>query len=144
MPPQTKIVPPPKRGLCTKEINRLGATGVQIEALGSQNSTYRHRIREQEPFFRNFCGLIPDFMKLRVYVGTKTFLFVFFFWSSPFSFHPHSRIHINKVLVPPQNSFILFQSRYPGAGSALKIASYAFSKEVLHQVVTDAPSNYCK
>ena len=56
----------PKRELCPIEINRLGATGVQIEALGSQNSTYRHRIREQEPFFRNFCGLIPDFMKLRV------------------------------------------------------------------------------
>ena len=30
MPPQTKIVPP-KRGLCPEEINRLGATGVQIE-----------------------------------------------------------------------------------------------------------------
>ena len=29
--PQTKIVPP-KRGLCPEEINRLGATGVQIEA----------------------------------------------------------------------------------------------------------------
>ena len=29
--PQTKIVPP-KRGLCSEEINRLGATGVQIEA----------------------------------------------------------------------------------------------------------------
>ena len=30
-PPQTKIVPP-KRGLCPKEIHRLGAVGVQIEA----------------------------------------------------------------------------------------------------------------
>ena len=30
--PQTKIVPLPKRGLCPKEIYRLGATGVQIEA----------------------------------------------------------------------------------------------------------------
>ena len=29
--PQTKIVPP-KRGLCPKEINRLRATGMQIEA----------------------------------------------------------------------------------------------------------------
>ena len=28
--PQTKIVPP-KRGLCPKEINRLGASGAQIE-----------------------------------------------------------------------------------------------------------------
>ena len=30
--PQTKIVPPPKRGLCPEEINRLRATGVQLEA----------------------------------------------------------------------------------------------------------------
>ena len=29
-PPQTKIVPP-KRGLCPEEINRLEATGAQIE-----------------------------------------------------------------------------------------------------------------
>ena len=29
--PQTKVVPP-KRGLCPEEINRLGASGVQIEA----------------------------------------------------------------------------------------------------------------
>ena len=36
---------PPKRGLCPEEINRLGATGVQIEA----------RIGV-------FCGLTPDIM----------------------------------------------------------------------------------
>ena len=40
-----------------------------------------------------------------------------FFWSSPFSFDPHSRIHINKFLVPPQIHFCP-QSRYPGAGPA--------------------------
>ena len=51
LPPQTKIVPPPQRGLCPKEINRLGATGVQIEALDSQNSAYRPRICELELFF---------------------------------------------------------------------------------------------
>ena len=34
-----------------------------------------------------------------------------FFWSSPFLFDPQSRIHFNKLLVPPQ-------SRYPGAGPA--------------------------
>ena len=31
VPPHTKTVPP-KRGLCPKEINRIGATGLQIEA----------------------------------------------------------------------------------------------------------------
>ena len=30
--PQTKVVPQPKRGLCPEETNRLGVTGVQIEA----------------------------------------------------------------------------------------------------------------
>ena len=34
----------------------LGASGVQIEALDSQNSAYRPRIREQGLFFRSFCG----------------------------------------------------------------------------------------
>ena len=44
VPPQTKVVPP-NGGLCTEEFNRLGATGVQIEAqIGV------------------FCGLTPDFM----------------------------------------------------------------------------------
>ena len=89
----------PKRGLCPKEINRLWATGVQIEALDFHNSAYRPTIRVQELFFRNFCGLTPDFMKFRVDFGTKNF---FFLWSSPFSFDPHSRIHINKTLVPPK------------------------------------------
>ena len=36
---------PPKRGLCREEINRLGATGVQIEAQTGV-----------------FCGLTSDFM----------------------------------------------------------------------------------
>ena len=50
------------------------------------------------------------------------------FWSSPCSFDPDwdkflvppcpSRIHINKLLVPPQNLFLPPQSRYPGAGPA--------------------------
>ena len=76
--PQTKNFPPPKRGLCPEKINKLGANGVQIEALNSQNRAYRPRIRHQELFFGNFCGLTTDFMKLRVYLGTKTFLFFFF------------------------------------------------------------------
>ena len=50
--PQTKIVPPPKRGLCPDEINRLGATGMQIEA----------QIGVCHWYFSNFCGLTPDFM----------------------------------------------------------------------------------
>ena len=76
-PPKGKLCLP-KRGLCPEEINLLGASGVQIEALDSQSRAYRRRIREQELFFRNFCGLTADFMKLRVYFGTETF----FFWSS--------------------------------------------------------------
>ena len=51
--PQTKIVSP-KRGLCPEEINRLGATGVQIEA----------QIGVCDRYFHNFCGLTPDFMIL--------------------------------------------------------------------------------
>ena len=47
----------------------------------------------------------------------KTFFF-FFFWSSLFLFDPYSRIHINKVFVPPQNLFMPPQPRYPGAGPA--------------------------
>ena len=44
----------------------------------------------------------------------------FFFWSSPFSFDPHCRIHTNKVLVPPQNLFIPPpQSRCSGAGPVI-------------------------
>ena len=46
LPPQTKIVPPPpKRGLCPEEINRLGAFGAQIEAQ-----------------ITVFCGLTTDFV----------------------------------------------------------------------------------
>ena len=59
--------------MCPKEIYRLGATGMQIEAFDSQNSAYRPRFREQELFFRKFCGLTPDFVKLRVYFWPKTF-----------------------------------------------------------------------
>ena len=44
--PQTKNVPP-KRGLCPKEINELGAFGAQIEAQISV-----------------FCGLLPVFVTL--------------------------------------------------------------------------------
>ena len=83
-------------------------------------------------FFFSFCGLTAEFMKLRVYYGTKTFFFLVFtsefveictnlgmktrfcgnarnfwnedfFWFSPFLFYPRSRIQINKVFVPPQN-----------------------------------------
>ena len=75
--PQTKILLP-KRGLCPEEINKLEATGVQIEAPDSRNSGYRPRIRKQEQFFHNFCGLTPDFIKLRVNFGTKTFFLNFF------------------------------------------------------------------
>ena len=52
--PQIKIVPP-KRGLCPEEINRLGATWVQIEAqIGV------------------LCGLTPD---IRTFLGWRPFFF---------------------------------------------------------------------
>ena len=44
-PPQMTACAPPKRGLCPKEINRLGASGVQIESQ-----------------IVVFCGLTTDFM----------------------------------------------------------------------------------
>ena len=49
--PKTKIVPP-ERGLRPEEINRFGATRVQIEA----------QIGFWQRYFCNFCGLTPDFM----------------------------------------------------------------------------------
>ena len=50
-PPKRKLFPP-KRGLCPEENNRLGATGVQIEA---QNGVF-------QCYFCAICGLTPDFM----------------------------------------------------------------------------------
>ena len=61
-PPKRKLCPP-KRGLCPEEINRLGATGVQIEAqIGV------------------FCGLTPDIM---TFLGWRPFFL--FFRDHPFS-----------------------------------------------------------
>ena len=45
---------PPKRGLCPKESNTLGATEVQFEAWDSQDTGYHPRIHEQELFFVDF------------------------------------------------------------------------------------------
>ena len=44
-PPNENRAPPPKRGLCPEEVNRLGASGAQIEVQISV-----------------FCGLTPDFV----------------------------------------------------------------------------------
>ena len=72
-----RIVPPPsKRGLCPKEINRLGATGVQFEAWDSQNTGYHSRINEQELLFHRFCN--------------KDGLFL---WLQP-KIHENSRLHL--------------------------------------------------
>ena len=54
--PQTKIVPPPKRGLCPEEINRLVASGAQIEVQISV-----------------FWGLTPDFV---TFLGWRPFFFI--------------------------------------------------------------------
>ena len=48
--PQTKFVPP-QWGLCPEEINKLGATEMQIEAWDWQNTAYRFRIRGKSDNF---------------------------------------------------------------------------------------------
>ena len=53
--PLTRIVLP-KRGLCPKESNKLGATGVHFEAWDFQDTGNHPRIRVQEQFFRRFCN----------------------------------------------------------------------------------------
>ena len=68
-PPLTKIVAP-KQGLRPEEIYRLGAIGMEIEAKDFQIGVYR-------PYFRSFCGLTPDFIKVS---GQKPFSFSFFFF----------------------------------------------------------------
>ena len=50
--PQTKFVPP-KRALFPKKIIRIGATGMQIDV----------QLGVWHPYFCNFCGLTPDFIK---------------------------------------------------------------------------------
>ena len=56
---------PPKQGLQPEEINRLGATGVQIKA----------QIGVCQRYFRNFCGLTPDVM---TFWGRRPFFFTCF------------------------------------------------------------------
>ena len=48
--------PAPKRGLCPEKINRLGATGVQIETEDTRLGVCRPRIRMQELHFRIFVN----------------------------------------------------------------------------------------
>ena len=69
------------------EIDRLGATAVQLEARDSQNTGCHPRNREQSRSFRRFRnkhGLFrftPEFMKIHACLGIKTFFCLF--WSSP-------------------------------------------------------------
>ena len=74
--PQTRIAPP-KRGLRPKEINRLGATGVQFEA---KISVITLEFVSKNWFFVDFaistvcfCGFTPGVMKIHGYFGTKIF-----------------------------------------------------------------------
>ena len=68
VPPQTKIVPP-KRGLCPKEINRLGASGAQIEVQISV-----------------FCGWRPFFFWRSPVFGRKNRLNLRFLPENPLQF----------------------------------------------------------
>ena len=63
----------------------------------------------------------------------KTFSF---FWSSPFLFDPHARIHINKLLEPPPQDWLLsrLELRYPGAGPASVAYKLMFVILLFYQV----------
>ena len=130
--PQTKIVPPPKRGLCPKGINRLGAIKVQIEASPKLVFSARifvifvdsHRILYNfldEDLFFLFLVFTHELVKNCKNFETTTrvcgnFRTEDLIWSSPCLFDPHwnkflvppcpFRIHINKLLVLPQNLFL--------------------------------------
>ena len=62
VPPKRKLCPP-KRGLCPEDIDRLGATGLQIEA----------QIGVCDRYFCNFVGLTPDFM---TFLGWRPFFYL--------------------------------------------------------------------
>ena len=127
-PPEWKLSPP-KRGLCPEEINRLGATGVQIEAQISVCDRFSAgkflTISVNTFFFVLFFwrSLFCFFGDHHEFLAGKTFQFLIYrrkiplnFWSSPCFFDPDwdkflvppcpSRIHINKLLVPSQNLFL--------------------------------------
>ena len=104
-PPQTKIVTPQARTV-PEEINRLGATGVQIEV----------QIGVCQRYFCNFCRLTPDFMtylkwrpfflNITCYRPEKTFKFLISADWDKFLVHLcPSRIYINNLLVPPKIYF---------------------------------------
>ena len=141
-PPQTRELCSPKRGLCPKKSNKLGATGVQFKAWDSQNTGCHSRIREQELFFRRFCnkapffcGSTPEIVEICAFFEMKTFFyFIFGFhpkirgnsrWK-PLFFGPHFYIWSIELLCPPQNLFVPHQSRYPGAGPGLHQNSIVF------------------
>ena len=132
--PQTDCLCPPKRGLYPEEINRLRASGAQIEAQISV-----------------FCGLTPDFV---------TFLASFFFFLDIICFRPEKPLEFpisarkylkifaphlvrliqtginfscprapleftqNKLLVPPPKFISAPQSRYPRAGPGLALTPF--------------------
>ena len=138
---------PPKRTLCPPSENCAPKkfTGSGLLECKSRPKTPKLvftvlELASRNCFFRNFCGLTPDFIKL---FGRRPFFFLvftsefvkncknfktttrmsgifcsedLFYWSSLFSFDPHSNkllvlpcpppIHINKLLVPSQNLFL--------------------------------------
>ena len=70
---QTRNVSP-KRGLCSKESNKLSANGVQFEASEPQNTGHHLRIRKQELFFSHilqwrhfFLVFILEFVEIPTY-----------------------------------------------------------------------------
>ena len=126
---------PLKRGLCPKGSYWLGATAMQFEAWGSQNTGCYPRTREQELFFRRFC---------------KKTLFLWFqprnrdnsriFWDEDFFFglHPKScgkdlcfwstLSNLKRWTFCATPKFVYappIQSRCPGAGPGNMAEAYA-------------------
>ena len=73
--PKRKLCPP-KRRLCPKEINRLGATGEQIEASDSQNSAYCFEFESKNCCLVIFVRTRTDFHEtLRIFWDEDLFFF---------------------------------------------------------------------
>ena len=142
-PPNRKLYPPskdcvPKKligpGLleCKSRLETRKTVLIALEFVSKNFFVWTHtelhetwRIFWDEELFFFYFVFTSEFVDNRTIFEMKTrscghFWSKDLFLSSPFSFDPHFRIHIIKVLVPPPFKFIYTppQSRYPGAGPA--------------------------
>ena len=104
--PKRKLCPS-KRGLCPEEINRLGASGAQIEA-----QLVITCFRPEKP------------LEFPISAGKSLAIFaphlVHLIQGGIYFSCPRAPLDFtqDKLLVPPHNLFLPRQSRYPGAGPA--------------------------